>query len=245
MFSARCWFGQITNQTLNHMIVPSHMPMPMIRMRGRSEAAADRRYRGYRPDRPPSQVVVERREQQPKHDGRHRAPAEPVKRGRRDERPSAGFSSSGNLRHHRGRDEVEIPEQTDPHHAGCDVRIGLPLLAELDGNAAVTEVRGMARRPFDPGREGWSRVSYRRGDVVGRDSLALLFDGAQVAVHLAFAIFGSREETRRVNLEGSRSLACGCCRHSWERTSAGTRAVPADYPHRRRRRRRWSTRPRL
>ena len=29
MPSARFWFGQMTNQTLNHMIVPSHMPMPI------------------------------------------------------------------------------------------------------------------------------------------------------------------------------------------------------------------------
>lgn len=84
--------------------------------------------------------------------------------------------------------------------------IGLPLLAELDQADAVGEVRGMARRPFDPAREGWSKVSYRRGDVLDRGSLALLFDGAEVAVHLAFSIFGGREETRRVNLEGSRNV---------------------------------------
>src|SRR3546814_20221589 len=27
---ARCWFGQMTNQTLNHMMAPSHMPMPIM-----------------------------------------------------------------------------------------------------------------------------------------------------------------------------------------------------------------------
>ncbi len=84
--------------------------------------------------------------------------------------------------------------------------IGLALLAELEETGAVGEVWGMARRPFDPAREGWDKVSYRRGDVLDRGSLALLFDGAQVAVHLAFSIFGSREETRRVNLEGSRNV---------------------------------------
>jgi UDP-glucose 4-epimerase len=84
--------------------------------------------------------------------------------------------------------------------------IGLPLLAELDRREAVEEVRGMARRPFDPAREGLGKVSYRRGDVLDRDSLALLFDGADVAVHLAFSIFGTREQTRRVNLEGSRNV---------------------------------------
>jgi nucleoside-diphosphate-sugar epimerase len=64
----------------------------------------------------------------------------------------------------------------------------------------------MARRPFDPRREGWDKVAYRRGDVLDRGSLAALFDGADVAVHLAFAIFGGHEETRRVNLEGSRNV---------------------------------------
>jgi nucleoside-diphosphate-sugar epimerase len=84
--------------------------------------------------------------------------------------------------------------------------IGLPLLAELERDPAVGSVRGMARRPFDPAAEGWGKVAYRRGDILDRGSLAALFDGADVAVHLAFAIFGEREETRRVNLEGSRNV---------------------------------------
>ncbi|MGV1047975.1 MAG: NAD-dependent epimerase/dehydratase family protein [Solirubrobacterales bacterium] len=84
--------------------------------------------------------------------------------------------------------------------------IGLPLLERLERDPAVGEVRGMARRPFDPAAEGWGKVSYRRGDILDRGSLAALFDGVDVAVHLAFAIFGGREETRRVNLEGSRNV---------------------------------------
>lgn len=95
--------------------------------------------------------------------------------------------------------------------------IGLPLLAELEEDDAIGEVRGMARRPFAPGREGWGKVTYRRGDILDRDSLALLFDGAQVAVHLAFAIFGSREETRRVNLEGSRNVFAAAAEAGVER----------------------------
>jgi nucleoside-diphosphate-sugar epimerase len=83
--------------------------------------------------------------------------------------------------------------------------IGLPLIDELERDPAVGAVRGMARRPFDPVAMGWEKVSYRRGDILDRGSLAALFDGADVAVHLAFAIFGGREETRRVNLEGSRN----------------------------------------
>jgi UDP-glucose 4-epimerase len=84
--------------------------------------------------------------------------------------------------------------------------IGLPLMAELEGDPAVGAVRGMARRPFDPSAEGWEKVSYRRGDILDRGSLAALFDGADVAVHLAFAIFGGRDETHRINLEGSRNV---------------------------------------
>ncbi|MGC1166566.1 MAG: NAD-dependent epimerase/dehydratase family protein [Solirubrobacterales bacterium] len=84
--------------------------------------------------------------------------------------------------------------------------IGLPLMAELEDDPAVAAVRGMARRPFDPAAEGWEKASYRRGDILDRGSLAALFDGADVAVHLAFAIFGDREETRRINLEGSRNV---------------------------------------
>jgi nucleoside-diphosphate-sugar epimerase len=84
--------------------------------------------------------------------------------------------------------------------------IGLPLLAQLEEDPRVGHVRGMARRAFDPAAEGWGKVSYRRGDVLDRGSLAALFDGADVAVHLAFAIFGGRERTRRVNLEGSRNV---------------------------------------
>jgi nucleoside-diphosphate-sugar epimerase len=84
--------------------------------------------------------------------------------------------------------------------------IGKPLMAELERRPEVQSVLGMARRPFDPAEEGWGKVTYRRGDVLDRGSLAALFDGSDVAVHLAFAIFGSREETREVNLQGTRNV---------------------------------------
>jgi UDP-glucose 4-epimerase len=84
--------------------------------------------------------------------------------------------------------------------------IGLPLLAELEEDPRVGRVRGMARRAFDPVAEGWTKVEYRRGDILDRGSLAALFDGVDVVVHLAFAIFGGREETHRINLEGSRNV---------------------------------------
>jgi UDP-glucose 4-epimerase len=83
--------------------------------------------------------------------------------------------------------------------------IGKPLMAELEKRDEVGSVVGMARRAFDPSVEGWEKVEYRRGDILDRGSLAALFDGADVAVHLAFAIFGSREETRKINLQGTRN----------------------------------------
>jgi UDP-glucose 4-epimerase len=84
--------------------------------------------------------------------------------------------------------------------------IGKPLMSELERRPEVESVLGMARRPFDPAAEGWKKVAYRRGDILDRGALAALFDGADVAVHLAFAIFGSREETRKVNLQGTRNV---------------------------------------
>jgi nucleoside-diphosphate-sugar epimerase len=84
--------------------------------------------------------------------------------------------------------------------------VGGSLIDALEASEAVGAVRGMARRPFDPAAAGWIKATYQRGDILDRGHLAELFDGADVAVHLAFAIFGDREETRRINLEGSRNV---------------------------------------
>ncbi|HYQ79610.1 MAG TPA: NAD-dependent epimerase/dehydratase family protein [Solirubrobacterales bacterium] len=83
--------------------------------------------------------------------------------------------------------------------------IGKPLMSELEKRPEVGSVVGMARRAFDPSFEGWAKCEYRRGDILDRGALAALFDGADVAVHLAFAIFGDREEARKINLEGTRN----------------------------------------
>lgn len=64
----------------------------------------------------------------------------------------------------------------------------------------------MARRPFDTVAEGLKKTKYVRGDILERRDLEDLVDGADVVVHLAFVIFGSAEETRRINLEGSRNV---------------------------------------
>jgi UDP-glucose 4-epimerase len=84
--------------------------------------------------------------------------------------------------------------------------IGRALLRALDRSPEVGSVLGMARRPFDPAKEGFKKVSYRRGDVLDLTSVAELVGDADVVVHLAFMIMGGPRETRAVNLEGSRNV---------------------------------------
>jgi UDP-glucose 4-epimerase len=83
---------------------------------------------------------------------------------------------------------------------------GRSLLAALERVDEVGRVLGMARRPFDPDERGWKKVEYRRGDVLDRDAVDDLLRDADVVVHLAFVILGSHEESRTVNLRGSRNV---------------------------------------
>ena len=84
--------------------------------------------------------------------------------------------------------------------------VGRSVLAALERSDRVKRVLGMARRPFDPAAHGWKKVEYRRGDVMDRSTVDDLVAEADVVVHLAWIIFGDRDETRKVNLEGSRNV---------------------------------------
>lgn len=84
--------------------------------------------------------------------------------------------------------------------------IGRAMVGALERSRGVARVIGMARRPFDPDKLGWKKVIYRRGDVLDRQAVADLVDEADVVVHLAFIIMGGPQETREVNLEGSRNV---------------------------------------
>ena len=84
--------------------------------------------------------------------------------------------------------------------------IGRAVVAALERSRGVGRVLGMARRAFDPAARGWSKVSYRRGDVLDREAVAELVCDADVVVHLAFMIMGGSAETSAVNLEGSRNV---------------------------------------
>ncbi|HEY8865882.1 MAG TPA: NAD-dependent epimerase/dehydratase family protein [Solirubrobacteraceae bacterium] len=84
--------------------------------------------------------------------------------------------------------------------------IGKALVSALERSPKVKRIIGMARRPFDPSGQGWRKTEYRRGDVLKRKSVDDLVRQADVVVHLAFIIFGSPEETREVNLKGTRNV---------------------------------------
>jgi UDP-glucose 4-epimerase len=84
--------------------------------------------------------------------------------------------------------------------------IGQAVVSALERAREVRRVLGMARRPFDPSERGWKKFFYQRGDVLDQEALAALMDGVDVVVHLAFIIMGRPEETRAVNLDGSRNV---------------------------------------
>jgi nucleoside-diphosphate-sugar epimerase len=85
----------------------------------------------------------------------------------------------------------------------------------------------MARRPFDPAAEGLRKTEYRQGDVLDPGSVAALVDEADVVVHLAFIIMGGHEETRSVNLEGSRIVFEAAVRSPRSRRLVYTSSVAA------------------
>ena len=84
--------------------------------------------------------------------------------------------------------------------------LGLGVVDALERSRAVKRVVGMARRPFDPGERGWRKTEYRQGDVTDAGSVRGLVAGADVVVHLAFAILSASDATRELNVAGSRSV---------------------------------------
>ncbi|HJX43532.1 MAG TPA: NAD-dependent epimerase/dehydratase family protein, partial [Geodermatophilus sp.] len=78
----------------------------------------------------------------------------------------------------------------------------VPLLQDDD---RVRRVVGIARRPFDPAARGWTKMTYRQGDVRDAGALREAFAGADAVVHLAFLITGNagRQATRAINVDGT------------------------------------------
>jgi nucleoside-diphosphate-sugar epimerase len=82
---------------------------------------------------------------------------------------------------------------------------GFGLMPLLQADERIARIVGIARRPFDPNEYGWTKMTYRQGDVRDRAALEEAFQGAEVVVHLAFMITGaaSRETIRKINVEGT------------------------------------------
>ncbi|MGZ4592107.1 MAG: NAD-dependent epimerase/dehydratase family protein, partial [Actinomycetes bacterium] len=72
--------------------------------------------------------------------------------------------------------------------------IGISAVAALEREDSVDRVVGMARRPFDAGAQGWTKTEYRQGDILDRAAVDALVGDADVVVHLAFLIMGSRAQ---------------------------------------------------
>jgi UDP-glucose 4-epimerase len=84
--------------------------------------------------------------------------------------------------------------------------VGISAVEALERRPEVDRIIGMARRPFDPGAHGWAKTEYRRGDILDRGVVDALVADADVVVHLAFIVMGSRAEGARVNLRGTRNV---------------------------------------
>ncbi len=84
--------------------------------------------------------------------------------------------------------------------------LGIALVSALERSRRVKRIIGLARRDFDPSELGWKKTVYRQGDVRDRSSVRDAVKGADVVVHLAFAIIGAGRESNEINVEGSRNV---------------------------------------
>lgn len=84
--------------------------------------------------------------------------------------------------------------------------IGISAVTALEREPAVDAIVGMSRRPFDPSSRGWGKTAYRQGDILDRDAVDALVAEADVVIHLAFIVMGSRDESARINLRGTRNV---------------------------------------
>ncbi|AFM17976.1 nucleoside-diphosphate-sugar epimerase [Mycolicibacterium chubuense NBB4] len=105
--------------------------------------------------------------------------------------------------------------------------IGKAAIAALEAHPDVTDIVGMARRPFDPAAQGWTKTVYRQGDILDRGAVDELVADVDVVVHLAFIIMGSRSESARVNLAGTRNVFAATVAASRPRRLVYTSSVAA------------------
>lgn len=79
-------------------------------------------------------------------------------------------------------------------------------MTALEREPGVDAIIRMARRPFSPSSRGWQKTTYQQGDILDREAVDAVVAQADVVIHLAFIIMGSRDESARVNLQGTRNV---------------------------------------
>ena len=76
--------------------------------------------------------------------------------------------------------ERHAPDRIEPRHGGDRLTVavtgptgdlGIAIVNALERSRAVKSIVGMARRPFDPGEQGWKKTEYRQGDVTDAASV--------------------------------------------------------------------------
>jgi nucleoside-diphosphate-sugar epimerase len=114
---------------------------------------------------------------------------------------------------------------------------GFGLVPLLEHDTRISSVVGVARRPFDPAAHGWSKMTYRQGDVRDPATLESAFAGADVVVHLAFIVTGSGaapEVIREINVDGTvhafRAAAAAGARRFVYASSVAAYGFHADNP---------------
>ena len=84
--------------------------------------------------------------------------------------------------------------------------LGIAVVCALERSRSVKRIVGMARSPFDPAAQGWTKTEYRQGDVQEVPCVQDLVKGADVVLHLAFSLMGEGDRTRSINVDGSRRV---------------------------------------
>jgi UDP-glucose 4-epimerase len=120
---------------------------------------------------------------------------------------------------------------------GATGDVGIAVLSALERSAEVKRVRALARSPFSPALFGFRKVRFQRGDVRSRREVKELVAGADVVVHLAFALHGPGRGGEETNVSGSRIVfeetaragaARLCCASSIGGYGSGFRPAPLD-----------------
>jgi nucleoside-diphosphate-sugar epimerase len=122
---------------------------------------------------------------------------------------------------------------------GATGTIGRALLPFLEASPRIGSVIALASRPWDPHTDGFDKVEYRQVDVRDRRALKRALRGADVVVHLAFALYGLRQRSatlEEVNVAGSENVlaasrAAGARRFVYT-SSAAVYGFGADRPPR-------------